>query len=39
MSQAVRWQLADQVVAQRHGGELPADIGAPSSVPHYVLGP
>ncbi len=36
LSQAARWQLADTVVRQ-FTGALPADIGALSSVPRYVL--
>ena len=36
ISPAVAWQLADQV-SRRHPGDLPADIGAPTSVPQYVL--
>ena len=36
ISQAVSWQLADQV-SRQHPGELPADIGAPASVPRYIL--
>jgi DNA helicase-2/ATP-dependent DNA helicase PcrA len=36
ISQAVAWQLADEV-SRRHPGRLPGDIGAPSSVPQYVL--
>jgi DNA helicase-2/ATP-dependent DNA helicase PcrA len=36
LSQAVRWQLADQAV-RRYRGELPTDIGALSTVPGYVL--
>jgi DNA helicase-2/ATP-dependent DNA helicase PcrA len=36
ISPALAWQLADQV-SRRHPGELPADIGAPSSVANYVL--
>ena len=36
ISQAVAWQLADEV-SRRHPGRLPADIGAPSTVPRYVL--
>lgn len=36
ISQAVAWQLADEV-SRRHPGRLPADIGAPSSVARYVL--
>jgi DNA helicase II / ATP-dependent DNA helicase PcrA len=35
LSPAVGWQLADEV-SRRHAS-LPADIGAPSSVPRYVL--
>ncbi|MCW2495105.1 ATP-dependent DNA helicase [Jatrophihabitans sp.] len=36
ISQAVSWQLADEV-SRRHPLRLPADIGAPSSVPKYLL--
>jgi DNA helicase-2/ATP-dependent DNA helicase PcrA len=36
ISQALAWQLADEV-SRRHPGRLPSDIGAPSSVPRYVL--
>jgi DNA helicase-2/ATP-dependent DNA helicase PcrA len=36
ISQAVSWQLADQV-SRNHTGTLPRSIGAPSSVPQYVL--
>ncbi len=36
ISPAVAWQLADQV-SRRYEGELPADIGAPSSVANYML--
>jgi DNA helicase-2/ATP-dependent DNA helicase PcrA len=36
ISAAVAWQLADQV-SRNHPDELPEDIGAPSSVPRYVL--
>jgi DNA helicase-2/ATP-dependent DNA helicase PcrA len=36
LSQAVAWQLADEV-SRRHPGRLPNDIGAPSSVPKYLL--
>ena len=36
ISPAVAWQLADQV-SRRYEGELPADIGAPSSVANYIL--
>ncbi|MGH8862935.1 MAG: UvrD-helicase domain-containing protein, partial [Jatrophihabitantaceae bacterium] len=36
ISQAVGWQLAD-AVSRRYQGELPGDIGAPSSVPRYLL--
>ncbi len=36
ISQAVGWQLADEV-SRRHPDPLPDDIGAPSSVPKYVL--
>ena len=36
ISQAVCWQLADDV-SRRHPQRLPADIGAPSSVPNYLL--
>jgi DNA helicase-2/ATP-dependent DNA helicase PcrA len=36
VSQAVAWQLADEV-SRRHPGRLPGDIGAPSSVPRYLL--
>ena len=36
ISQAVSWQLADQV-SRNHSGKLPRSIGAPSSVPQYVL--
>jgi DNA helicase-2/ATP-dependent DNA helicase PcrA len=36
ISQAVAWQLADEV-SRRYPGALPPDIGAPSSVPRYVL--
>jgi DNA helicase-2/ATP-dependent DNA helicase PcrA len=35
ISPAIGWQLAD-AVSRRHGS-LPVDIGAPSSVPRYVL--
>ena len=37
ISPAVAWQLAD-AVSRRYPDELPADIGAPSSIPRYVLG-
>ena len=36
ISPAVCWQLADEV-SRNHPGRLPGDIGAPSSVPRYVL--
>ena len=36
VSPAVAWQLADRV-SRHHPDELPDDIGAPSSVPRYVL--
>ncbi len=36
ISQAVAWQLADEV-SRRHPDRLPRDIGAPSSVPRYLL--
>jgi DNA helicase-2/ATP-dependent DNA helicase PcrA len=36
ISPAVAWQLADQV-SRRFPGALPRDIGAPSSVPRYLL--
>ncbi len=36
ISPAVGWQLADQV-SRNHPDTLPEDIGAPSSVPRYVL--
>jgi DNA helicase-2/ATP-dependent DNA helicase PcrA len=36
ISPAVAWQLADQV-SRNHPDALPDDIGAPSSVPRYVL--
>jgi DNA helicase-2/ATP-dependent DNA helicase PcrA len=36
MSQAVSWQLADRVM-RNHRGQLPDDIGAPSSLVKYVL--
>ncbi len=36
ISPAVAWQLAD-AVSRRYPDELPADIGAPSSIPRYVL--
>jgi DNA helicase II / ATP-dependent DNA helicase PcrA len=36
MSQAVSWQLADRVM-RNHGGALPEDIGAPSSLVKYIL--
>jgi DNA helicase-2/ATP-dependent DNA helicase PcrA len=36
VSPAMSWQLADGV-SRRHPDRLPADIGAPSSVPRYVL--
>jgi DNA helicase-2/ATP-dependent DNA helicase PcrA len=36
ISPALAWQLADRV-SRRHPDELPDDIGAPSSVPRYVL--
>src|SRR4051812_13661500 len=36
ISPAVGWQLADQV-SRNHPEALPEDIGAPSSVPRYVL--
>ena len=36
LSQAVRWQLADQAV-RRFQGDLPTDIGALASIPGYVL--
>jgi DNA helicase II / ATP-dependent DNA helicase PcrA len=36
ISQAVAWQLADEV-SRRHPDRLPNDIGAPSSVPRYLL--
>ena len=36
MTQAASWQLADRVM-RNHGGELPEDIGAPSSLVKYVL--
>ncbi len=36
ISPALCWQLADEV-SRRYPGELPHDIGAPSSVAHYVL--
>ncbi|MDT4910890.1 MAG: ATP-dependent helicase UvrD/PcrA [Pseudonocardiales bacterium] len=36
ISPAVGWQLADQV-SRNHPDALPEDIGAPSSVPRYVL--
>jgi DNA helicase-2/ATP-dependent DNA helicase PcrA len=36
ISQAVAWQLADEV-SRRHPDPLPDDIGAPSSVPKYIL--
>jgi len=36
ISPAVAWQLADQV-SRNHPDALPDDIGAPSSVPRYVI--
>ena len=36
ISQAVSWQLADEV-SRRYPHALPPDIGAPSSVPKYLL--
>jgi DNA helicase-2/ATP-dependent DNA helicase PcrA len=36
LSQAVRWQLADQAV-RRYGGDLPTDIGSLASIPGWVL--
>lgn len=36
ISPAVSWQLADEV-SRRHPGALPRDIGAPTTVPRYVL--
>jgi DNA helicase-2/ATP-dependent DNA helicase PcrA len=36
ISPAVAWQLADHV-SRNHPGALPDDIGAPSSVPRYIL--
>ncbi len=36
ISPAVCWQLADEV-SRNHPGRLPGDIGAPSSVPRYLL--
>ncbi len=36
ISPAIGWQLADEV-SRRYPGELPRDIGAPSSVAQYVL--
>jgi DNA helicase II / ATP-dependent DNA helicase PcrA len=36
ISPAVGWQLAD-AVSRNHPDELPDDIGAPSSVPRYIL--
>ncbi len=36
ISQAVAWQLADQV-SRRHPARLPANIGALSTVPRYLL--
>ncbi len=36
LSQAIRWQLADQAV-RRFGGDLPTDIGSLASIPGWVL--
>ena len=36
VSPAVSWQLADQVM-RAHAGDLPDDIGAPSSIVKYLL--
>lgn len=36
LSEAARWQLADTTV-RRYSGDLPADIGALTSIPGYVL--
>ena len=36
VSPAVAWQLAD-AVSRRYPGSLPEDIGAPSSIPRYIL--